>query len=403
MKKLFYAGFIVLLLVMFGAGTATGILVGRQNTSAAIASGNSSRELQLVTQAWNLTQDHYVDRAAVEPQRLAYATIAGMITSLGDTGHSTFLTPEEIKAENSFERGQFEGVGLEVQQKNNEVVVVAPIEGSPAQRAGIRSGDVILKVDGQPVQNVSDAVRHILGKAGTPVTLTIRAASGATRDIALTRARINVELISWRRLPDTGAVHLRLTSFARGASAQLDSALSAIKGQDVTSIILDLRGNPGGLLDEAVGVTSRFLGSGNVLLEKDAQGQINPVGVVAAARTDLPVVVLINQGTASAAEIVSGALRDAGRARLVGEKTFGTGTVLSQFSLADGSALLLAIQEWLTPSGQTIWHVGLPPDETVTLAADATPLTPNTEQGLTLSQVKASGDGQLLRALSLLP
>ncbi len=151
-------------------------------------------------------------------------------------------------------------------------------------------------------------------------------------------------------------------------------------------------------------VASRFLRGGNALLVRDAKGVTTPVPVMSRVTvTDLPLVVLMNQGTASAAEIVAGAVHDAGRAKLVGETTFGTGTVLEQFSLSDGSALLLAIQEWLTPSGKTIWHAGLPPDELVPLATDATPLFPTSEQGLTLSQVKASGDQQLLRALSLLP
>ena len=140
----------------------------------------------------------------------------------------------------------------------------------------MRSGDIILKVDGQPVKDVADAVQRIMGRAGTSVTLTVQTVSGETKDIALTRAEINVETVTWQQLPGTTIAHLRLSSFAKGTAAQLDNALSAIKRQGATGIILDLRDNPGGLLDEAVAVASRFVKSGNVLLVKDAQGKYYP-------------------------------------------------------------------------------------------------------------------------------
>jgi carboxyl-terminal processing protease len=404
MKGLKYIVLIGVLLVVFGAGTWTGIRIDKNNGNTAAAAQAGTTEFKLVEQAWDTVENNYVDTNATQPKSLAYGTIAGMVDSLGDTGHSTFLTPAELKQTNSFEQGQFTGVGLEVQEKNNSVVVVAPIEGSPGQRAGIRSGDIILKVDGQPVTDITDAVQRILGRAGTSVTLTIKTGTETPRDIAIIRAVINMQTVTWQQLPGTTIAHLRLSSFANGTANHLDSALAAIKQQGATGIILDLRDNPGGLLDEAVAVTSRFVKSGNVLLVKDSKGTITPVAVKARVTvTDLPMVVLVNEGTASAAEIVAGALRDAGRAKLVGETTFGTGTVLDQFPLSDGSALLLATQEWLTPSGKTIWHVGLTPDVVVSLSADATPLLPGLEQSMTPDQVKASGDTQLLRALNLLP
>jgi carboxyl-terminal processing protease len=157
------------------------------------------------------------------------------------------------------------------------------------------------------------------------------------------------------------------------------------------------------LLSEAIGTASQFLQGGNVLLEKDAQGKISPVAVVQGGLApDLPLVVLIDAGSASAAEIVAGALQDAGRAKLVGETTFGTGTVLNEFSLSDGSALLLATEEWLTPNGRTIWHQGIAPDVQVTLEQGSSPLLPEAEEGMTPEQVQNSGDAQLLRALELL-
>jgi carboxyl-terminal processing protease len=364
---------------------------------------SAATEFDLIKQAWDLTQKNYVDRTATEPQRLAYDTITGMIDSLGDTGHSTFLTPDEVKQENEFEQGKLQGIGVEVQEKNNQVVVVAPISSSPAQKAGIVSGDIILKVNGQAITDVSQAVTLILGPAGTSVTLTIQEPSGTIRDVTIVRAVINLTSVDWAQLPGTTIAQLRISSFISGTSSELDTALSAITSKNITGIILDLRDNPGGLLEEAVAVTSRFIRSGNVLLEKDINGNITPVPVIhGVSVTNLPMVVLVNGGTASAAEIVAGALQDSSRAKLVGETTFGTGTVLEQFNLSDGSALLLAVEEWLTPDGHTIWHIGLTPDDVVPLPTGVTPLFPEEEQGLTSAQLQASGDQQLITALNLL-
>jgi carboxyl-terminal processing protease len=310
----------------------------------------------------------------------------------------------EVQQENDAVQGQLQGIGVQVQAKNGNVVVVAPIDGSPAQKAGLQSGDIILQVDGQPITDVIDAVTRIRGLAGTSVTLTILESSGTTRTVTLVRAKINLINVTWNKLPGTSIVHLRLASFSSTATGGLDTALAAIKSQGASGIILDLRDNPGGLLDQAIEVTSRFIESGNVLLEKDIHGTITSVPVIPRATvTDLPLVVLVNEGTASAAEIVAGALQDAGRAEIVGETTFGTGTVLTQFPLSDGSAVVLAIQEWLTPSGKTIWHKGLTPDKVVSLATGVTPLSPEAEQGLSQTQIQSSGDQQLLDAINLFP
>jgi carboxyl-terminal processing protease len=196
---------------------------------------------------------------------------------------------------------------------------------------------------------------------------------------------------------------VRIAAFSQGVSEDLQKALAQVRAQGMTGIILDLRNDPGGLLDEVIGVASQFLKSGNVLLEQDAEGKTIPVPVQSmGVVTDLPMVVLINGGTASAAEILAGALQDAHRATLAGETTFGTGTVLSQFRLSDGSALLLATQEWLTPAGRVIWHQGISPDVASSLEKDAIPLLPEGESGMTAAQLQTSSDAQLLRALDLL-
>lgn len=403
MKNTRIVRLILLFLIVFGLGIGTGVVIQTYNSQTLIVSKDSAAEFQLVEEAWNITRNNYVDRTATQPQTLAYGTIAGMLNSLGDTGHSTFLTPEEVQQQNDFEQGKLQGIGVEVQQKNANVVIIAPLDGSPAQKAGVRSGDIILKVDGQTVSDVADAQRRILGPSGTSVTLTIQSPSGTTRDVTIVRATINLVSVTWHQLPGSTIVHLRISSFIKGTSTELDNALTAIKAQGASGIILDLRDNPGGLLDEAVAAVSRFVQTGNALLEKDTNGHITPVPVTQGVTAiELPMVVLTNQGTASAAEIVAAALHDNGRAKLVGETTFGTGTVLVQFPLPDGSALVLAVQEWLTPSGKTIWHVGLAPDEVVSMAAGIAPLLPEQEQSLTPEQLQASGDQQLLSALNLL-
>ena len=404
MKKLRIAGAVLFAVLIFGAGIGGGIFIDRINSNVITVSPDQKADFQLINQAWGLIHQNYVDQSAVTDQTLTYGAIGGMVDSLGDTGHSTFLSPKEVQQQHDAMQGKLQGIGVQVQWKNGSVVIVAPIEGSPAQKAGLQSGDIIVSVDGQAITSVTDAVSRIRGPAGTSVTLTILESSGTTRTVTLVRAEITIVSVTWNMLPGTSIAHLRIASFSSNATGELDAALAAIKSQGATGIIFDLRDNPGGLLDQAVGVTSRFINKGNVIQEKDINGKITSIPVVTGVPvTDLPMVILVNEGTASAAEIVVGALGDAGRAKSVGETTFGTGTVLTQFPLSDGSALVLAIQEWLTPSGKTIWHTGLTPDTVVSLAAGVTPLFPLAEKGLSQEQIQSSGDQQLLTARGMFP
>jgi carboxyl-terminal processing protease len=403
-------GVLSIILVILVLGLVGGVLLDRTVLSiVAPPSGiptDATAEFQLMGEAWNVIHRVYVDRTALEPQVLTYGAIDGMVDALGDTGHSRFLTPQMVRQQHDFTMGEFEGIGAYIEMKDGHVVIAAPMDNSPAQQAGLRPGDVVLKVNGENVANLrlDEVVGRILGPAGTEVTLTILdPRTGNTRDVTLKRAKITVDNVTWQRLPGTTTAHVRVVAFSKGATQDLVETLAEIQRQEVTGVILDLRSDPGGLLDEAVETASQFLEGGNVLLEKDAQGQITPVPVQpGGAAVDVPLVVLIDQGTASAAEIVAGALQDAGRATVVGETTFGTGTVLQEFPLSDGSVLLLAVQEWLTPNRRTIWHQGLEPDVAVPLPSDAEPLIPRTERDLTAEQLRESSDAQLLRALDLL-
>jgi carboxyl-terminal processing protease len=397
---------ILFLSIGFSSGLVTDRLIHAADNVAYLSPAGSSQDMQLISDARNIIQKNYVEHASLGPNQLTYGAISGMVDSLGDTGHSRFLDPSMLQSESNFNQGEFEGIGAEVEMKDGHVVIVAPMDGSPAEKAGVHAGDIVIKVDGQDVtgQSLQAVVQHILGPAGTQVTITLLdLSSGEQRDVTITRARILIHNVTWSMLPGTTIAHLRIAAFSNGVSDDLKQALKEIKAQHATGLVLDLRNDPGGLLDEAVAVSSQFLKNGSVLQEKNAQGEIKVVQVKSGGlATDIPMEVLINQGTASAAEIVSGALQDAGRAKLVGQTTFGTGTVLNQFNLPDGSAILLATEEWLTPKGRLIWHQGIEPDISIELAANAEPLTPEGEKGLTLSQLQNSGDSQLLSAIQLL-
>jgi carboxyl-terminal processing protease len=415
-----FLGLAVLIVVCLGIGFAGGVVADRQAldqllpTAATAAPPTPAAEVQadmdsafrLMREAWDRIDKSYVDRSAVDGRRLTYGAISGMVDALGDTGHSRFLSPEMVQLDQSYITGQFEGIGAYVEMKDGALLVVAPMDGTPAQRAGLHPGDVILEVDGQEVAGlpIDQVISRIMGPAGTAVTLTILTPdAGQVRDVTLTREQITAHNVVWQRLPGTDLAHVRIVAFSRGVTDDLKQALKEMRNQGVTGIVLDLRSNGGGLLDEAVGTASQFLGNGDLLLEKDAHWKVEPVAVKKGGLAlDTPLVVLVNQGTASAAEIVSGALQDAGRARLVGETTFGTGTVLNQFNLSDGSALLLATQEWLTPKGRLIWHQGITPDEVVTLPPGTDLLLPEAEAGMTPERLQASGDAQLLRAVEIL-
>ncbi len=404
-----YPAYLIVLAVVLGM--SGGVLLDRTVLPSSIpippaGLSPTAPAFQLMTEAWNTLNQHYVDRAALQPQRLADGAISGMVDALGDTGHSRFMTAAQAQQEQQALQGQFVGIGAEIQQSNGKLVVVAPLDGSPAQQAGLHPGDIILRVNGADITSLPLAQIHtqISGPAGTTVTLTLLdPATGSTRDVTITRAVITEHNVTWQRLPGTTVAHLRIATFSQGISADLRAALTDMQQQHLTGVILDLRNDPGGLLNEAVGVASQFLRAGNVLLEKNAQGQTTPVptqpGGVAPS---IPLVVLVNQGTASSSEVVAGALQDAHRATVVGATTFGTGTVLNQFALSDGSVLLVATEEWLTPNGRTIWHQGVTPDAVVALPPNAQPLRPETEQALTSAQLRASTDTQLLRALDLL-
>jgi carboxyl-terminal processing protease len=367
---------------------------------------DAREDFRLMAQAWNLIGHYYVDRSSVRHSAMTQAAISAMLDSLGDTNHSAFLNRSQAKKAGSAMQGKLIGIGIEIQARDHQAVVVAPLDGSPAQQAGVRPGDVILQINGQSVSgwSLGQISARISGEAGQPVALTVmNPRDKRKRNIRIDRASIKLNNVSWQLLPGTDIAHVRIALFSEGEAGDLRKALVEIKRRGIRSIILDLRNNPGGALDEAIGTASQFLASGNVLWEKDGAGNLTPVPVQpGGAAPDLPMVVLINGGSASDSEIVAGALRDNRRAVLVGERTFGTGTVLSEFPLSDGSALLLAVEEWLTPDKHSFWHKGIDPDIRVVQPLEAAVLRPAIERELTVAELRSSGDAQLLRAIACL-
>ena len=399
-------GRIVAALALAGGGFGAGAAAERSGAlPGAIVREPAGVEstFSIFWQAWDLVQQRYVERQAIDQTQMTYGAVEGMLDALGDTGHTRFLSPKELQDFQASLAGRLEGIGAEVGMRNGRPTIIAPIPGSPAQRAGLRPGDVIVRVDGREVSGlkVDQVVDLVRGPAGSPVTLTvIHPDQGGLTDVTVTRARITVPSVSWARVPGTAVAHVLISQFAERTTDDLVGALNEARSGGATAIVLDLRNDPGGLRDEAIGAASQFLGEGNVLIERDAQGHETPFPVRAGGvATDVPLAALINEGTASSAEILAGALQDRHRGPLIGATTVGTGTVLSLYHLSDGSAVFLGTSEWLTPDGRQIWHHGITPDVPVALPPGAFPLIPNEESGLSPEQLQASQDAPLLRAL----
>lgn len=390
--------------VAFGAG----LFVGNANllSPCIVRTADQPAQFDVFWETWNLVQTNFVDRAALDPTRMAYGAIRGMVAALGDTGHTSFLTPQEREERLTSISGRFTGIGAQLGEENGLPIIVSPFDGSPAQQAGVKAGDVILEVNGEDVSELSltQIAEKVRGPADSQVTLTLfRTAENRSLEIVVTRGEITIPAVTWTKIPETAVALVRLSQFSGQATDEIVAAVQAAKAAGATGLIVDVRNNPGGLLDQAIGVTSQFLTGGNVLLEEDAQGNRNAYPVVEGGQaTDLPLVVLVNPGTASSSEIFAGAIQDYKRGQVVGETTFGTGTVLQPFTLSDGSELLLGVRQWLTPDGRLIRSQGIQPDVTVELSPGAELLSPGQLNTMSLEEIRASGDTQLQKALELL-
>jgi len=402
----------VLALVIFSGG----VFFGRANLASDAAAATSApaagadANLALIEEAWRAIQDNYVDAANLDNNELAYGAIRGLTSAVGDDGHTSFMTGAEAKAADESLSGTFTGIGVQLSGSETPPVIGAVIPNTPAEEAGLLRGDRILAVDGKTTEGetVDQTVARVRGPEGQPVTLTVGRTGREDFDVTIVRRKFDTPLVSWTMVPGRKVAMIRLEKFGTGATKGLQDAITKAKAAGATALIFDLRFNGGGYVPEAVGVASEFLSDGIVFQSQDRSGKeqdaaVKPGGLA----TDIPLVVLADGDTASAAEIVTGAIQDAKRGTVVGVKTFGTGTVLNRFNLADGSALRIGVERWLTRDGRPIWHEGLDPDVKVELPTAATPdplvpLVPYLLRDMTAAQLAASGDTQLLKALELL-
>jgi carboxyl-terminal processing protease len=394
------------LAAVFAAGIATGELLDHRDAGANDSlTGNPA--FATLEATWNVIHEEWPLPDEIDPEDLIYGAAAGMVDALGDDGHSRFMDPEEAQSFDDASKGEYTGIGVEMDFRKERPTVVAPFDGSPAARAGIRSGDILMTIDGTDTGRIEqDQVADLLlGEKGTQVTVEVLTpGADATRVLTLTRDRIVIEPISWRMLPGNIA-QIRLAEFSGGATRDLRAALGAAKDAGATGIVLDLRDNPGGLLNEAVGVASQFLPEGTVIFQQqNRDGSVNPVKTVGRngewQSGDLAV--LINGGSASAAEIVGGAIASADRGTTFGEQTYGTGTVLVPFDQADGSSVLIGTALWLDPDGNRLWKEGVAPEKVVEMPLDAWPSRPVDDPDVTAAELAASEDVQLTAAVESL-
>lgn len=391
------------MLATFGAGIgAERYGLSGSNDAGANSSLTDLPAFQTLQQTWDLIHSDYVDVDAIDDEALIYGAATGMVDALGDDGHSTFLSPDQAKAWRQNSRGELIGIGVQVDFSDGRPMVLAPVEGSPADDAGIRSEDVILTVNGESTEGMTQATlfQKLRGEEGTTVELTLQRPSEEREfTVTLERQKITVEPVSWTMLPGNVAF-IRIVQFIVGTTDGVEAAVTEAKAQGATSIVLDLRDNPGGLVFEAVGVASQFLPEGKAIYQyQEREGgprPINSVGIGVA--TDVPMVVLIDDGSASAAEIVASALQENGRAETIGETTYGTGTVLTPMELEDGSMVVLGTALWLTAGGEQMWHLGVAPTIPVDLPDGVEQLRPNTIGDVTAAQIEQSADVQLARA-----
>ena len=377
--------------------------VGGTGDAVAESSLAGRPEFATLEETWELIHEEWPDPEQIDDAALVYGAAKGMVAAIGDEGHSGFLDPTSAKEMEEAQKAEYVGIGVEVDSRCGVPVVASTMTGSPAEAAGLRPGDVIAEVNDVSTRRLDmRGLRElILGKEGDQLTLTIeRPSEPNPLRIDITRQEIELHPVTWRWLPES-TVQLRITDFQAGVNQQVRSALETVRQAGARRLILDLRGNPGGLVPEVIGVASEFLDEGStVFLEKERDQDAHPIKTV--GRTghwlDLALVVLIDDDSASGAEVLAAALRDNGRAQLIGETTFGTGTVLTTFPQVDGSSVVLATAFWLTPDGDLVWKEGVEPNQFVTLARDAFPSRPEDDPELTASELEGSTDAQLRAA-----
>ncbi|MFA6897296.1 MAG: S41 family peptidase [Patescibacteria group bacterium] len=364
-----------------GASDFLGLVKGDKTTS------EEKVDFGVFWEAWDLIEKNYI-LGPLDYRKMVYGAVSGMVNSLGDP-YSTFLTPEENSALDEDLKGVFGGIGAEVGYRDNAITVIAPLKGSPSEKAGLLAGDLIAEVDGKSTEglNVDDVVKMIRGDKGTSVKVTV-VRGKETLSFDIVRDTIVDKTVKWE-MKEGQVAYIEITQFKQDTAKELDAQIGDILAQDPKSIVLDLRNNPGGYLNVVVDVAGRFIDEGQtVVIEESGKGEPKVYKASGGKRfNNLPIAVLVNEGSASAAEILAGALKDNKLGTLVGKKTFGKGLVQGISELGDGSALKITVAKWMTPNGNNINKDGIAPDVEVEFSAD---------------DFKAGKDPQLDKALEIL-
>ena len=408
------------LLILGLGGIAAAVVVSRPGLSFPSAAGGSITDSpkEVIDQVWQIVYRDYLDssgsytesrwrqlrsdllKKSYADSDASYEAIRGMLSSLNDP-YTRFLDPKEFKEMQIDTTGELMGVGIQLglDKETKELVVISPIDGTPASRAGVQSKDVIVSIDGASTEGMttSDAVKLIRGPEGSEVVLGLRR-DGRILNVSLTRARIELNAVksSLNTAQDGSKVgYIRLKTFNANASREMRDAIRELEEQKADGYVLDLRSNPGRLLEASVDIARQWLNEGTIVSTRTREGIRDVRRATGSALTDKPMVVLINEGSASASEILSGALQENDRAELVGMKTFGKGLVQAVRGLADGSGMTVTIAKYLTPRGTDIHQNGIKPD----LEAD---LTEKEIKGLTSDDLGTNKDGQYKVAESAL-
>ncbi|MEA2020412.1 MAG: S41 family peptidase [Patescibacteria group bacterium] len=337
------------------------VSLSRQNESV----GRSRADLDLFWKVWDLLYKYHLNRNELVTQDLIYGAISGLTKATGDP-YTAFLTPTENEAVKAGIDGEYEGIGAELGMREGQLLIISPLEGSPAEAAGVRAGDRILEIDGKDTSDLtlSEAVAKIRGKAGTEVVLTLLGEDEEeAREVSIVRGTIELESVKWRQ-EESGIYYVRVSRFGEKTVSEWDSAIREISSQaNLRGLVLDLRNNPGGVLTASIEIASDFIDNGVIIKEQFAEGPETDFTSTRAARlAGVPVVVLVNRGSASASEILAVALKYHQGAVLVGRQTFGKGTVQDARDLDDGSGVHITVARWLTPNGTCVEGEGLSPD-----------------------------------------
>ena len=355
-------------------------------------------DFSLFWKVWNDLSAKYVDKSKLDAQGMIYGAIQGMVGALGDP-YTVFLEPETSKKFQEEIAGSFGGVGMEIGVKNNVLTVIAPLPDTPAARAGLIAGDKITKINGRSTAGMSseEGVSQIRGKVGTKVTVTISSNGSEPRDITITRATIKIPTVVWKMLDseNTKVAHVQIYQFNQNVDSAFEKAAREILKSDAKALIIDLRNNPGGLLDSAINLAGYFIDKDQLVVsEVFGNGSKNDFRTDGdAALKKYPTIFLVNGGSASASEILAGAVHDNRKVRLLGEKTFGKGSVQELVEFDRGASLKVTVARWFTPAGINISEKGIEPDIKVELTE---------EQKKELIFGDQAKDPQLQKALDLL-